>query len=270
MARRAAMRGSKNSRNHVGQLTSSSSVSVKKDDKYGKTYGGVIAQFSSHQDCPFTQPPKGPVTLPGDNGTGAQYSTAQEVATFNTNAGTAFVNGSATALPFVQALAGANSYFALGFQFNDLDQEASFAGLFDQYRFDKVELRLVPRDNSPNTMNTASPNATIPQIMVAMDFDDSAAPSSMAYIRQYDNVQSASYGDGVIGVTLKPSYTPAVYSGGAFTGYSVESAGWIDAASNTVPHYGIKGVITALTGGSTQTCYWNIHAKYFLSFRNTH
>jgi len=103
-----------------------------------------------------------------------------------------------------------------------------------------------------------------------MDFDDLIVPTSMAYVREYDNVQSVSYGDGSLKLTLEPSYTPSVYTGGAFSGYIVQRSDWLDAVSPNVPHFGLKGVITSLTALSTQTCFWNIHCKYYVSFRNVH
>lgn len=243
---------------------------VSKDDNHGRSYGGAIALFSSHMDCPFSPPPRGPVQRPGDNGSGATFSTSQEVGSLAGATGSAYVNGSATAPPFVQALAGANGYFAISFEFGDLDQQASLAGVFDQYRFDKVELRFVPRDNAINTMNVAAPNATIPTISVVLDFDDAIAPTSLAYVRQYDNVQGTTYGDGVLAVTVRPTVTPAVWASGAFSGYAVQAAPWIDAASTSVTHFGVKGAITSLTGGSTQTCFWQVLVKYFVSFRKIH
>jgi len=226
-------------------------------------YGGSLAVHPTTGYTLFSRSPNGPVRRPTDRGN--MYSTCQEVVTFASSVG--IVDGTATALPFIAA-ATSNLYFSLGFELQDLDQVASFQGLFDQYRIDKVEVNFVPRDNSINTMNVATPNATIPQLMIAMDFDDLAAPTSMAYIRQYDNVQSVSYGDGAMKAIIEPSYTPSVYTGGAFSGYIVQRSDWLDAGSANVPHYGLKGVITSLTGSSTQTCFWNIHCKYFLSFRN--
>jgi len=237
---------------------------VNKTDKYGGNYGGSIAAMSTvESSMDFSPHPKGPLKE-------ANYSTAQLVGTFAGGAGSAFSNGSAGASPFVSALANANGYFVIPFEMTDVDQSASFAGVFDQYRIDKIEVKITPEMNALNDVNVASPNATNPMIYVALDFDDANTPTSLAYIRQYDNVQSAVYADGGFFITILPSFTPALWSGGAFTAYAVERAGWIDASNLSVPHFGLKGCITALTAGSTQQVNWYLTAKYFMSFRNTH
>lgn len=184
----------------------------------------------------------------------------------NINSGV--TNGSATGLPYITVAAGANTYFSMAFSLQDLAQVAALTGIFDQYRFDKVELKFVPQSTGINVMNTAAPNDNVPSLFVVLDFDDATAPASLAAVQQYDNVQSCQYGQGLM-VTLEPSETPAVYASGAFSGYSVRKAGWQDCASTTIGHYGVKGCITELTVASTSEVFWNVHAKYFVSFRNT-
>jgi len=229
-------------------------------DQFGRYYGGTIESLSGVKPREFSPRPKGP--LPG-----AEYSTAQMVNTFASNSG--ITAGSATAPPFVSAAPTTNSYFAIGFELNDLDQVASLTALYDQYRIDKVELKIMSADTSINVMNTASPNGTVPFMLIAIDSDDNNAPTSLAYMRQYDQVETVTYGNSYF-VTVKPSVTPANYASSAFDGYSVVRASWLDSASPAIVHYGVKGAINALTGASTSFCQWQIFAKYFLSFRSTH
>jgi hypothetical protein len=176
--------------------------------------------------------------------------------------------GSATTLPTINATVNATTPFAIAFSLQDLNQVATLTALFDQYRFDKVEMKLVPQSTSINVMNVASPNDTPPKILAVLDFDDSIAPASLAAVEEYDNVQIVTYGEGLM-VTVFPSYTPAIYASGAFSGYGVQRCGWLDCANTAVAHYGVKGIVTALQALATSGVTWDIALKYFVSFRNT-
>jgi len=209
----------------------------------------------------FDAHPKGPTQ-------GADYSTAHMIQTF-AGITSGFTSGTATVPPFVGAAVNANTYCATAFQLADADQVATFAGLFDQYRIDKVQVKFVPKDNAVNTLNTASPNDEIPVLTLALDFDDNTAPTSWATVRQYDNAQQIAYGAGGFMVTIKPSITAAIDAAGLFSGYKVERADWVDCTNTGVNHYGLKGVVSALTAGSTSNAWWIISAKYFVSFRHT-
>jgi len=180
-----------------------------------------------------------------------------------------FTSGTATLSPYIGAAANANTYAAMAFQLADLDQVATLTGLFDQYRIDKVEVKFVPKDNVFAQAGTVAPNSLAPSLMIGLDFDDNNLPTSIAYMAQYDNVQEVCYGGGGLFVTIYPSVTLAAYAGGAFSGYAVGRAGWIDCSNTGVQHYGMKGVATALSAASTLVCDWYMYLKYFVSFRNT-
>lgn len=232
---------------------------VTKRDSFGNTYGGTITSLKLHKNQDFSPKPTAPLR-------DADYSTAQMINSVAIGAG--FTNGNTTNLPYIQAQPGANEYFSFGFSFQDLPQAATMAALFDQYRFDRVEVKLVPQSNNVALSAATSPNNSNPSILAVLDFDDSLAPTTLLGVQEYDNVQISEYGEGLM-ATITPSMTPAVYASGAFTGYAVEKAGWLDVASTTIAHYGLKGVVTELTALSTQTCVWNLYIKYFVSFRNT-
>jgi len=228
-------------------------------DVNGRTYGGSIVSLTLNKNQEFSRKPARPL---GE----ADYSTCQMVNSIAIETG--LTAGSATQLPTIQATVNATTPFAMAFSLQDLNQVASLTALFDQYRFDKVELKLIPQSTSINVMNTASPNDTPPKILAVLDFDDSIAPASLAAVQEYDNVQIVTYGEGLM-ITLLPSYTPAVFAAGAFSGYAVQRAGWLDCANQAVAHYGIKGIVTALQALSTSGVYWDVAAKYYVSFRNT-
>lgn len=226
--------------------------------KDGRSYGGTITALDLHKPQSFTRRPEKGLK-------DANYSTCQAVGSFaiSTN-----ILGGGGIPPYIEANAGADNPFALAFSLQDVGQVATLTALFDQYRFDKVEIRLVPASSSVETFNVASPNNSVPSIYAVLDFDDSTALASLAAAQQYDNVQITRYGEG-LSITVLPSNTPALYASGGFSGYEVQRADWVDCANTAVGHYGVKGIITELTALSTSTAVWYIYAKYYLSFRNT-
>jgi len=232
---------------------------VSKVDEFGEEYGGSITALRINSNQDFSIRPRGPLPQ-------ANYSTCQMVNDVTISTG--LTTGGATTIPFVQASNAAITGVSMAFSLQDVAQVTSFTGLFDQYRFDKVELKFVPQSTSINLSQTASPNNSNPTIMAVLDFDDATAPTTISQIQQYDNVQAAIYGEG-LHLQVRPSITPAVYASGAFSGYQVRRATWIDCANTAVAHYGVKAIITELSALSTQTVVWDVYVKYYLSFRNT-
>lgn len=166
------------------------------------------------------------------------------------------------------AAAGANTYFSFGFSLQDLAQQSTLTQLFDQYRLDKVHVKFVPQSTSINVSNIASPNNSVSSLYAVLDFDDATAPTSLAAVTEYDNVQMVTAGQG-LDIEITPSYTPGVFAQSAFTGYAVQKAGWVDCNNPAVAHYGLKGVVTGLQALSTLAVNWDIFIKYYVSFRNT-
>jgi len=239
-------------------------VSIAKDGRFrldvnGNSYGGIIRSLRLNNAQSFPGKPARPLD-------GADYSTCQAFGTFAISNG--ITAGTGNTPPQLVADVGANLFWTLAFSLQDLTQVATLTALFDQYRVDKVIVKLVPQSTSINVMNTASPNNLVPTLYAVLDFDDSTALGSIAAAVEYDNCQIVPYGQGVE-IEVTPSYTPAIYAAGAFSGYAVQKAGWVDCANTSVAHYGIKGVVSALTALSTSTVAWNIYPKYYVSFRNT-
>jgi hypothetical protein len=227
-------------------------------DKYGNEFGGSIRTVGAYNFPNFANVPFAPV---GD----AKISTCQEVNNF-TNSNN-IVAGTASGAPTIAAQGTVNTYFTIAFALYDLAQYTSWTALFDQYRIDKVQVKFIPQGTVVDLHTTVTLNAENPSIYLVLDFDDATLLSSFAGVQEYDNVETTEGGGGFF-VTIFPSVTPSVYSAGAFSGYAVERAGWIDCANASVPHYGLKGMIEALYPSSTGNFSWTIQAKYYFSFRN--
>lgn len=158
---------------------------------------------------------------------------------------------------------------AIAFCIADLDQVSTFASLFDQYRIDKVMLRFYTRNNATSVFNVAPPNSSIPLGYVTLDLDDATAPASLAAVREYDKAVTFT-GNTSFDIELTPRPTAALFASGAFSGYqTMDVEPWIDVANTSVPHYGVKLAVGALTATTTSSFVWDIEAHYWVSFRNT-
>jgi hypothetical protein len=147
------------------------------------------------------------------------------------------------------------TFAATGFQFSALDQASSCETVFDQYRIDWIEVTLIP------TMSEGNSIANVGILTLVVDHDDDTALTTIGAADDYPFQQTVR-GSDLVRVVFKPRVAVAAYSG-AFTSFKNEVAGWIDMASPSVKHYGIK---TAWSSTSSVLNY-NAVTRYALSFR---
>jgi len=147
-------------------------------------------------------------------------------------------------------------FSGMNFQLANLDQVSTLAALFDQYQLTEIECWIVPRN-----LNTGS-NPNYGLLASVIDYDDSTSLSTFGQATDYQNAVISS---GVEGHYRRftPHAAVAAYSG-SFTAYQNVAAPWIDAASTTVQHYGLKVAWTV-----TDTAYVvDLITRYHVSWRN--
>jgi hypothetical protein len=150
------------------------------------------------------------------------------------------------------------TYGALSFTLAQLDQAASLAAVFDQYRIRMIEVNFEPVAN----FNTG-PTASFGSLYTVIDYDDATPLTSVG--------QAADYSNCLIGQgfekqrrVFEPHVAVAAYSG-AFTSFANEAAPWIDSNSGGVQHYGIKYAWTSTTVNAMNIA---IYARFWVQFRN--
>lgn len=233
---------------------------IKRD--FGGEWDGSKSGFRAML-IPYPQSGRLPPRLPSPKGPlkSAALSIVQNSATFNTSTGissdTIYQSGATEVMG------------AIAFRLDDLDQVTTLSSLFDQYRIDRVHLRISTKNQNVNLASISSPNQAYPTMWVATDYDDATALASISELRQYPSVVTLTPGNSV-DVIIEPSVTKAVYASGAFSGYTVESSEdqWIDVANTSVPHYGVKFGVAGLQASSTWSWQWSVEAWYSVSFRN--
>jgi len=153
----------------------------------------------------------------------------------------------------------------IDFSLSDIANYADITAVYDQYKLDFVEFRMDPQYTQCDLNNYSSTLIKPPRVFTVIDYDDANTPGSKAALLQYSTCEVTAPCRSV-----KREFVPrmaiAAYSG-SFTSYANQKAGWIDAASPNVQHYGIK---TAIEGGgvsATKLQQYDVTCRYFMSFR---
>jgi hypothetical protein len=140
---------------------------------------------------------------------------------------------------------------------SSFDNSTNFIAVFDQYRISLVEYTILPR------FTTDTSSVTDPGRMVSVvDLDDSTNLTTFNQSLDYPGAQ-VTEGTKRHRHTFTPCIAVAAYSG-TFTSYANESAPWIDCASSSVQHYGIKVAMSATSAAQV----YDIVVRARLEFRN--
>jgi len=159
-------------------------------------------------------------------------------------------------------VASVNTYGSLAFTASSASNFADLSAVFDMYRIVGASVSFVPQVTQ-NITNTAY----MPRLFSVIDYDDAATPTSINQLLQYDSI--------VIGGpcrahirALDPHIAVAAYSG-AFTSFANLRNQWIDIASATVQHYGLKFACEAGLAGQTNLQQYQVDVELFMEFKST-
>jgi hypothetical protein len=143
------------------------------------------------------------------------------------------------------------TFGANAFSLNDFVMRTEYTGLFDQYKIELFEIWIEPLNSQSVT------SASVGMVVSAVDFDDATTPSTISSVESKQNSITSGGYDGHYH-RFHPHMAVAAYSG-AFTSFSNEPAGWIDSASPSVQHYGIKYAATVT--GNVMTFALSLRAR---------
>lgn len=158
---------------------------------------------------------------------------------------------------FITSSATVPTFGAANFTLANLANSAIYTTCFDQYKFLEIEVWIEPSQGASSVPTNVGILAT------SVDLDDSNTPSSFPVVESAQNALVTSSMAGHYH-KFQPHMAVAVYSG-AFTSFANAPADWIDCASSSVQHYGIKGAISNTTSVST----WIYSARVKIAFRQT-
>jgi hypothetical protein len=151
--------------------------------------------------------------------------------------------------------------FGTSFHLDELNEYTSMTDLFDQYRFDFVELEVLSLNQPPLAITTAT---AAPALEIAVDFDDAVAPASLAAMRTYENLQVVPLGSRRV-FRFVPCSTSYEYDGTTSVPSGSRRLVWHDCAQPTIRHYGMKWALASQLNVST----YQFMFRYGFSFRNS-
>jgi hypothetical protein len=149
--------------------------------------------------------------------------------------------------------------FNTSFNFGQLDQNASLATVFDQYRIRRIEAKFYPTAFGGTGVQLGVSAGLLTSVI---DYDD-AATVTVAQANDYQNALIVPVGT-AFARTFVPHVALAAYSGSVFTQFANAYDQWIDANSTGVPHYGIK-VATSITDVAVQ---YSMVVKMWIQLKN--
>lgn len=152
------------------------------------------------------------------------------------------------------------TFRSYAFSLDQVSDQAELAGVFDQYRIDRVDCRFVPA-----VTETLTSTALIGKVYSVIDYDDANSFTSTTDPLDYSNCMVWEPTD-PIQITLVPHLAIAAFGSGVFSSYANSKPRWIDCASPTVQHFGVKLAIGVLNTATTYT----VQFRYHLTFRMSH
>lgn len=156
---------------------------------------------------------------------------------------------------------GANNFFAAAYALNGIPNHTEFTALYDQYKITGVKLKFVPRGNSSD-INTGAP---ISSLITVTDTDDTAVPSSIDQLTQYQSMKMTRSTQQQVRY-WKPKFNVATVNTLALgINGKMNTTGWLDVTDDAVQHFGIKGVLTSNPG---VTVSYDILVTLYLAFKN--
>jgi len=150
------------------------------------------------------------------------------------------------------------------FQLVDVPAYTELSSLFDQYKITGVAYRFVI---SRDPMATNVTTKLYPRLTWVHDYDDASAPSSFNEIAQYPNCKEHWFSETRQHTKwhfIKPAKSQVMYESATLSGYQPTWKGFVDMASNIMPHYGIKMWWDYLQTGVTLY----MQCKYYVVCKN--
>lgn len=145
--------------------------------------------------------------------------------------------------------------FSASISLSGLANQSKYVALFDEYRIEQAEIWLEPSI-------VMSPSVGSAQFGSVIDLDDANTPSQFGDVTGKQGAIVSETGTGHYH-KWRPFVANALYSG-AFTSFGSEPAPWIDCASPSVQHFGVKAMVPA-ADGIARLYYYTI--RVVVSFR---
>ncbi len=160
-------------------------------------------------------------------------------------------------------------FFGVNFTAGQLPNWGSFVSLYDQYRITRIAYHILPKSNVNLLVSDTDVDRLISEVFTVIDLDSVTTPASINELLEY---QSCARTPSTREHTRiwKPSVLNQVYESVATSGYSRQFDQWLDCDDDTIPHYGIRGCITAHTTNVTDDSilHFDVYIEVEIEFQN--
>jgi hypothetical protein len=151
--------------------------------------------------------------------------------------------------------AGAEVDGAQAFQLSQIQGYTSYTAAFDQYRIDQIEVQMTLSSSTSTIVDNF-------RWLSVTDYDDISTVSFNGLL-QYANVTDCNRNEAVLRV-FQPHIAVSTNSGGSGILGKNEPSSWLDSASPSVNHFGVKWALSA----TSTTVILSMRVRFLLSFRN--
>jgi len=157
--------------------------------------------------------------------------------------------------------------FGASFAIQDLPHFTEYQTMFEQYRINKIVLKITPvaTGAQAGAALTGATTQTCVIFHTCLDYDDSTAPAAseagVDLMRQRTGYRQRNIYNGN-GRPIVITLYPRVYHDG-----EPRKAGWIDEGQAAIPHFGIKCVTEAISTGVAMDHYFKLECKFHLSLK---
>lgn len=160
--------------------------------------------------------------------------------------------------------------YAWQFTLGDLTQASNLGALYDQYRLNRITLRIIERQNVESMVEgRLNNNVGLPYAYWLIDRDDATAPTSMEVTREYAKSRFFAFTPEhrVLRISFKPNTLTQKYDTGISTGYSIKYNEWMDMAQTDTKYYGVKLAIWQPDAGAGNYLF-DVEATYYFQCRD--
>jgi len=167
------------------------------------------------------------------------------------------------------ATLGAITYGSVGvsFKVDDMPNIAEYGALYEQYRINKVVMKIIPMATSvaAGAALTGSTTQTGIIFHYCLDHDDATVPpateAGVNALRQRTGYRTRNIYQGN-GKPLTFSFKPYVMHDN-----EPRKAGWINEGDLTIPHYGVKFIAETVSAGTQMDHFFKVETKFYVSLK---
>lgn len=148
---------------------------------------------------------------------------------------------------------GVSLSFGKSFSLSQLPAVSEFQNLYDQYQIKMIKARWMPRGNSQDVIQNH-----IGAMFTVIDYDDATTPA-LSDLLQYESLKISRHTSQHVR-TWKPRFN---VNSGLGAG-NMNTRGWLDMSDITIPYFGIKGHLQAV---SNQTITYDCLLTFYVAFK---